>query len=232
MKIAIINFSGNVGKTTIARHLLMPRIKGAELISIESTNADEGEADALRGSDFAALQQYMHTVDNVVVDIGASNVEDLLSLMKKFKGSHEDFDYYIIPAVGDLKQQKDAGNTAEKLVAMGVPAAKNKIILNRVLDLDKADKQFFALTSFLATNPVATIDPACALTDNEIYQRVKHDERSISALAADKTDFKALIAKAKEQSEKLVYADALAVKRLATGVLPELDACFKALKLA
>ena len=46
MKIAVINFSGNVGKTTIARHLLLPRIPGAELITVESVNADEGQAQA------------------------------------------------------------------------------------------------------------------------------------------------------------------------------------------
>lgn len=39
MKIAVLNFSGNVGKSTIARHLLLPRIPGAELIAIESINA-------------------------------------------------------------------------------------------------------------------------------------------------------------------------------------------------
>ena len=42
---------------------------------------------------------------------------------------------------------------------------------------------------------------------------------------------KALIAKAKDQAEKIELADKLAIKRLATGVLPELDACFDALAL-
>ena len=42
MKIAVINFSGNVGKTTVARHMLLPRVEGAELINVESLNADEG----------------------------------------------------------------------------------------------------------------------------------------------------------------------------------------------
>ena len=41
MKIAVINFSGNVGKTTVARHLLAPRIPGAEVIAVESLNADD-----------------------------------------------------------------------------------------------------------------------------------------------------------------------------------------------
>ena len=35
MKIAVLNYSGNVGKTTVARHLLLPRVLGAQLVSIE-----------------------------------------------------------------------------------------------------------------------------------------------------------------------------------------------------
>jgi hypothetical protein len=229
MKVAIINFSGNVGKTTIARHLLAPRMKGAELVSVESANADEQESDALRGKDFAHLQQYMLASDDLIVDIGASNVEDLLALMRKFKGSHDDFDYFVVPAVPDVKQQKDTANTANQLVKMGVPASRIKILLNRVEDGETPHKQFTALLGFLADNQVATINLAAHLTDNEIYQRVKHDGRSISDLAADKTDYKALIAKAKDQAEKVELADKLAVKRLADGVLPELDACFAAL---
>lgn len=231
MKIAIINFSGNVGKTTIARHLLAPRIKDAEIVSIESANADEQEADALRGKDFAHLQQYMLATDDLLVDIGASNVEDLLALMRKFKGSHEDFDYFVIPAVPDVKQQKDTANTAEQLVKMGVPPDRIRIVLNRVEDTEQADKQFSALVGYLAINRVATLTPGACLSDNEIYQRLKSDGRSITELASDKTDHKALIAKAASQDEKLALADQLAIKRLASGVLPELDACFKALAL-
>ncbi len=231
MKIAVINFSGNVGKTTIARHLLKPRIQGADLVSIESANADEGEANALRGKDFNELQQYMQTVDNLIVDIGASNVEDLLVLMRKFKGSHEDFDYYIIPTISDTKQQKDTATTAIKLVAMGVPAEKIKIILNRVEDMEKPAKQFNTLIEFLDATPTATISLDCIISENEIYQRLRHDARSIKDLANDKTDFKALIVKAKDQTAKLALAESLAIKRLASGVLPELDACFAALKL-
>ena len=36
----------------------------------------------------------------------------------------------------------------------------------------------------------------------------------------------------KTQEEKLLNADKMAVQRLASGVLPELDACFEALQLA
>ena len=61
MKVAVINFSGNVGKTTVARHLLAPRIAGAELIAVESINADDGQTQAVRGSQFGELQEYLQS---------------------------------------------------------------------------------------------------------------------------------------------------------------------------
>ena len=48
MKLAVINFSGNVGKSTIARHLLLPRIAGATLLAVESVNAADNDAQSLR----------------------------------------------------------------------------------------------------------------------------------------------------------------------------------------
>lgn len=40
MKLAVLNFSGNVGKSTVARHLLAPRIPGCPLVAVESINAE------------------------------------------------------------------------------------------------------------------------------------------------------------------------------------------------
>ena len=134
MKVAVVNFSGNVGKTTIARHLLAPRIEGAEVISVESINADDGQATALRGNQFGELQEYLHTVDNIVVDIGASNVEDLLALMRKYRGSHEDFDYFVVPTVPALKQQQDTIATLAELARIGIPPAKLRLVFNLVED--------------------------------------------------------------------------------------------------
>jgi MinD-like ATPase involved in chromosome partitioning or flagellar assembly len=131
VKIAVINFSGNVGKTTIARHLLAPRI-GGQVVAIESINADEGQNQALRGRQFGEFQQYMQTVDDVVVDIGASNVEDLLALMHRYSGSHEDFDYFVVPTVPALKQQQDTIATLAELARMGIPASRVRVVFNQV----------------------------------------------------------------------------------------------------
>jgi hypothetical protein len=232
MKVAVINFSGNVGKTTIARHLLAPRIPDADFIAVESINADEGQERPVRGKQFGELQEYLQTVDNAVVDIGASNVEDLLSLMGKYRGSHEDFDYFVVPTVPALKQQQDTIATLTQLTRLGVPAARLKVVFNQVEDGADVREVFDTLLAFVAQNPVADVRPACRLGANEIYERVKGTQTPLAALAQDETDYKGLISRAGSPEDKLRLAQRLATRRLACGVVPELDACFAALELS
>ncbi|MBE2241930.1 MAG: hypothetical protein IAE86_04185 [Burkholderiaceae bacterium] len=231
MKIAVINFSGNVGKTTVARHLLMPRIAGVELITVESLNADDGQAHALRGRQFGELQEYLQTVDNAVIDIGASNVEELLALMRKYRGSHEDFDCFVVPTVAALKQQQDTIATLAELALLGVPASRLKLVFNMVDDGVELAQAFDTVLAFIAEQPLAMANTACRLGANEIYERVKGTGSDLARLAADETDYKALIGRASAAADKLALAQKLATRRLARGVVPELDACFAALGL-
>ena len=231
MKIAVINFSGNVGKSTIARHLLAPRIAGAEVISIESINADDGQASALRGSQFGELQEYLQTVDNVIVDIGASNVEELLSLMRKYRGSHEDFDYFVIPTVPALKQQQDTIATLAELARIGIPASKLKLVFNQVEDDSDINADFDVVLAFVQQTALMQHSTRCRLGANEIYERIKGSGADLAALVRDDTDYKALIARAGSIADKVALAQKLANRRLASGVVPELDACFAALEL-
>ncbi len=234
MKIAVINFSGNVGKTTISRHLLLPRTPGAELIAIESINAEEGhQGQSLRGRQFGELQEYMQTVESLVVDIGASNVEDLMALMRRYRGSHEDFDFFVVPTVAARKQQQDTMATLAELGRSGIPPERLKVVFNMVDQEVDVAQAFELLLAFLKHYPVANVSMDCRLEANEIYGRVKGMGTAIDlvALANDSTDYKSLITKSTNMAEKLALAQALATRRLACGVVPELDACFAALGL-
>jgi hypothetical protein len=230
MKIAVINFSGNVGKSTVARYLLLPRIPGAELIAIESLNADEGQGQALRGRQFGELQEYLQTVSRVVVDIGASNVEELMGQMQRYRGSHEDFDAFVVPTVPALKQQQDTIATLIELSRLGVPTSRLKVVFNMVESGITVAQAFDPLLAFLKQQPIARANPRCCLGANEIYARLKGTKTDLAALANDPTDYKALIAQAKDTTDKVALAQKLATRRLAIGVVPELDACFAALE--
>ncbi len=231
MKVAVINFSGNVGKTTVARHLLAPRIEGAELIAVESINAGDGQVTSIRGRQFGDLQEYLQTVENAVVDIGASNVEDLLAVMRRYRGSHEDFDYFVVPTVPALKQQQDTIATVAELARLGIPAAKLRLVVNLVEDGTDVKEVFAPLLRFIAEHPLAQASTQCRLGTNELFERVKGTDTSLAALADDDTDYKAMIVKATDTAEKVALARRLATKRLASGVVPELDECFAALEL-
>jgi len=231
MKVAVINFSGNVGKTTVARHLLAPRIKGAELIAVESVNAGDGQVTSIRGRQFGDLQEYLQTVENAVVDIGASNVEDLLAVMRRYRGSHEDFDYFVVPTVPALKQQQDTIATVAELARLGIPAKKLRLVFNLVEDGTDVKEVFAPLLRFIAEHPLAQASTQCRLGTNELFERVKGSNTSLAALADDDTDYKAMIVKATDTAEKVALARRLATKRLASGVVPELDECFAALEL-
>lgn len=231
MKVAVISFSGNVGKTTIARHLLAPRMHGAKVISIESINAGEDEDHVIRGRQFAELQEYLQVVDDVVVDIGASNIEDLLALMRRYRGSHEDFDVFIVPAVPAGKQQRDTMATLAELSRLGIPADKVRVVFNMVEDDADLERTFEPVLAFLRHTPVARVSPDCRLGVNEIYGRVNGSGADLASVAADPTDYKALIAATSDGTERLALAQRLATRRLASGVVPELDACFAALRL-
>jgi hypothetical protein len=231
MKLAVISFSGNVGKTTIARHLLAPRLPGASIISIESINAAEDEERVIKGRQFADLQEYLQVVDDVVVDIGASNIEDMLALMRRYRGSHEDFDVFIVPSVPSLKQQRDTIATLAELASLGIPVHKVRLIFNMVDDRAELRQAFEPLLSFLQEAPLARYSLDCCLEFNEVYARVNGTGADLKAVAADPTNFKALITATEDSSERLALAQQLATRRLAIGVVPELDACFAALDL-
>ncbi len=232
MKLAVINFSGNVGKSTIARHLLAPRIPGAQVIAVESINADDGRAVTIRGRQFAELQDYLQGTSSVVVDVGASNVEDFLSLMQRYSGSHADFDGFVLPAVPPRKQQQDTAATLVELSRIGIPAERIRLVFNQVSDDSPVAKEFETLLAFCAASGSVAPRMAACLGFNEIYARLRGTDQSLAALASDATDYKAEIASAASASERARLVQQLATQRLARGVLPELDACFAALDLA
>jgi hypothetical protein len=128
MKVAVINFSGNVGKTTIAGYLLAPRIPQAPIFSVESLNIDasaDGIAvEKMRGRQFGDLQDQLLRQDHAIVDVGTSNIEDFMKRMQQYHGAHEDFDYFLVPVVKERKQQADTINTIRALASLGVPAEK------------------------------------------------------------------------------------------------------------
>ena len=229
MKIIVMNFSGNVGKSTVARHLLSPRMNNAKIIPIESINSDGTQDEAIRGKQYGALLEILSVLDDSVIDVGASNVEDFVALMKKYDGSHDDFDYFVIPTVKNTKQQNDTISTIDALHDIGIPAKSIRLVFNMVDDTDNVQKSFDRLFNYHALSKKFTLRPDAVIHENEIFLKLKNSAESISDILNDPTDLKALLKAATEPEEKMNIAAKIGIKRLASGVTKELDGVYKTL---
>lgn len=229
MKIGVINFSGNVGKSTVAKHLLKPRMGDCDVISVESINADDLDAEQVRGKQFGDVLEAMALLDNVVVDIGASNVEELIQQMKQYRGSHEDFDYFVVPTTSNKKQQRDTVSTIDALAEIGVPAKKIRLLFNMV-ELDEVPERIFSgLFELHESDKSFTLNPKAVMHVNDIYGKLSSADQTINGILNDPADLKEQLKAATDPEEKLRLSRLIGIKRLAAGVKDELDVVFKAL---
>ena len=234
LSVAVMNFSGNVGKTTVARHLLAPRIPGSRVVSVETINADGLESKTIKGDRFSQLQEYMLSGASVVVDIGASNVEAFLAAMDKFAGSHLDFDFFVIPTTSKEKQQMDTIATLLELSERGIAADRILVVFNMVDHPDEIEEDFAAVLNFLRSKPIAICKPDWVITTNEIFTLARNADGSLAQiqdLAEDQTDYKRLIAQTDDSDERIRLARRLGTTRLARGMVTKLDDCFEAMGL-
>ncbi|MFN5940493.1 MAG: StbB family protein, partial [Polaromonas sp.] len=206
-----------------------PRLKNAQVIAVESINSDGSQDEAIRGKQFGELLEALALMDDAVVDIGASNVEDFVNLMKQYRGSHEDFDFYVVPTVSKAKQQRDTISTIDALAEIGIPAKKIRLVFNMV-ELDETPERVFSgLFEYHASAKNFTLKPEAVIHINDIYGKLKGTENGIADILNDPADLKEQLKAAKDSDEKLRISRLIGVKRLAAGVTEELDAVFKVL---
>lgn len=234
MKALVVNRSGNVGKTTTVTHLLAPRMKDTQVVSVESINSDETEEAAIRGEQFALVQDLLLTVESAVVDVGSSNFESFRDLMKKYDGSHEDFDLFVVPTVAETKQERDTILTIKDLAELGVPAQKIVVLFNKLAREEDIETEFQMLHAFHANEKLFSLRRDAFVLSNPIFATLrKMPGRSIIDVRDDPTDYKELLAAAMKNGdgevEKNRIKALIATKRLAAGVAQQLDSAFKAL---
>ena len=228
MRIAILNFSGNVGKSTIARHLIAPRLYNRRVFSVETINSG-GDGEQIKGSDFGNLQEFLMEADNCVVDVGSSNVESFIMLMDQYRGSHEDIDYFVVPAVRETKQQMDTIATLETLAAMKIPAQKIRVVFNRLNADESVETVFAPIFQYANERKTCVVNLDAIVVSNEIYDKLKEGGKSVPEIAIDQTDYVAMLKEATTSADKAELREAITLKRLALSANENLNASFTAL---
>lgn len=231
MKVAVINFSGNVGKTTVAGHLIAPRL-AAPIISVESLNqdgtADGLEMDQMRAKRFGELQEKLMLTDTAVVDIGASNVEMFVKMMTQYAGSHEEFDAFVVPVVKEKKQQADSINTIKTLLGIGVKPKQISVVFNRVEPDDDLEDDFDAIFG-LADDTRIKCKPDATIFNNEVFEKLKRVSKPLADIVADDTDYRAQLKTVTSDEEKERLVGMISLQRLAKTANANLDRVYKSL---
>lgn len=233
MRIAVLNYSGSVGKTVIAAHLLAPRMNGAPIFAVESTNesaADLGlDIDQLRGAQFGKLFRELLSLDDAIVDVGASNIEDFLDHMMKYHDGHEELDYFVLPVIPSGKAQRETLKTIQALSGIGVEADRIRVVFNRV-EASVVD-EFAAILGYQLASKSFQANPAAAVYDNDVFDKLAANRTTINEVLKDTTDYKALLRSGKDlsQKERDHYTDMRELIALAIPVAEKLDAAFDAL---
>lgn len=234
MKIAVLNYCGTVGKTTIAAHMLKPRLGDAPVYAIETINETAGDlgidVEKLKGERYSKLFKDLLAEDAAIIDVGASNVEDFIDRMVKFEDSHEEFDIFLIPVTPGSKEQKETLKTVDALADAGIPADKIKIVFNRV---DSDVKEEFPMIGAYATKTKrCTISTKAAIYENELFSMLSTKRVAINKIVDDATDYKAKLKtldRTKQKKEFEHCTDMHVMKSLARGVNRQLDSVYNAL---
>lgn len=231
MKVAVLNYTGTVGKTTISAHLLSPRMNNAPIYAVESINETaEGvglDVEKIKGQKFRDLFKKLMMLDDAIIDVGASNIEGFLDGMVKFEDSHLEFDYFVIPVTSGSKEQKETISMISTLADFGIPAEKIRIIFNRV-EADVSE-EFTPLLNFVKKSKACIANPEAAIFENELFDLLGVKKMTVSALLADETDYKAKARQETDNKQKSHYSDMHVMKSLAKSVNRNLDAVFAVL---
>lgn len=234
VKVAVLNNSGNVGKSTICQTLLKPRVADSELIRVESINNDGiTSSEKMSAKDMVSIIEKIDLSDNVIIDIGSSNIEEFMLGLKRQAGSHEDIDLYIVPTTNDVKQQKDTITTINTLLDMGVESEQITIALNLVDETLSVEHQFDHLINsniFKKLN-IKSINDLVIIEKSELFTLLETIKQPFEKVISDESDYRSLIRSTQDKIERSTLSLKKSAVRLAKAHNAKLDIEFTKLPL-
>lgn len=236
MNIVVCNYSGNVGKTTLVRHLLAPNLPDHKIIAVETINLDGQAEDTFTTSGRKVGKNIDDLIMNTdtIFDVGGSNIEGFMNELRSRAGAHQDIDLFLIPVTAEKKKQGDTINIIADLSDLGVPPEKIRTIFNFVDPADEGSlpETFGMIYAFFSDTPRFSLSEKSTIYKAEVLEitfNIKTPEGkpiTVYDLAADSADYKKMIRETSSPSQKHLYARRLAAVRLAQRAKDNFDGVF------
>lgn len=209
--IGVVCTAGSVGKSTLAAHLLAAFRPSAKLITVDSVNNNEAaniaslNVEELMASQFDDIYREIMEGDDLILDIGASNIEVFLDGLGRYRSAIGYFDLFVIPAVPGGKQQKDVITTIDLLHELGFSGEKIRVVFNQhhgSETIDHAYAHIFGYALKDGKNKARWDLPAPIVHANEIFELIKETDKTVSELATNTTNWKELRNQAKRDGDR------------------------------
>lgn len=192
MKIAVISFSGNTGKSMLTKNMLVPLLAGARRISVEDLNDPGGRSDAtLTASMFPTLAAELNAFEegrHFVLDIGASSAKEMIGHFMRLATTRSDIDVWMVPVTPVSKQCADTVTTVRRLIEIGVEPQRIVVVPNNITDLSQFELDFTRMGMAAAELGFRLCDHG--VPHSKIYDMTRCAEESLFDIANDTTDYR------------------------------------------
>jgi hypothetical protein len=231
MKVAVVSNIGGCGKTIVATQMLAPRLH-APIISVETTNESAElfgvEAEKMGAKKFQPIHAALSDSDDVILDVGASNINDFLMGLVKFDEAHMEIDYYVIPCTKGTRGKIECIKMISILADLGVPPDRIRVVFN-IVEEDAA-LEFAEVINYVNQERNAVVNIAAAIYETELFSLLEIERMTVEVLLSDDNDYKALLREHRDASEdeRARWREMLGLKALARSVNRNLDEVFNA----
>ena len=244
--VALVNKSGNVGKTTIGSCMIAPRLPKLALVAyIENTNHIPNQIPAPIGvvygaHEFGVVEKQLLDAclngKSCLIDFGASDFNTTMEMLKQYKAVKNRVDVYLVPCTPGKKEQIDTEVTIKALIGLGVSPDKIRVLFNQVMHRDKPNlKRLFSGIFDLQQETMEKYGKTffarveATMFQAEIFKRLYELEMSLAEVLADETDFEKAILDETDREKKYDLAHRMSIKGLAENADETFDEVFEAL---
>ena len=237
MKVMILNNSGNIGKSFLARELFYFNMQNicddVTFIEIETHNSASSKFNIdtikISGKELNALYKQLLINDCVVVDVGASNI---IALFEEFAKNDinniiEEIDYFIVPVNTKAKIQDDTLKILIILNEIGVSKEKIKIVFNAVDDIKQMN------TFIQKAKEIIDINENLIIPEYQYLNEIEKMEITIHQLANSDKNYKQLAKDAYKKGNMELgdkYADLSLMQGSAKKIIQTLNDIYNYLK--
>ncbi|MDR3528469.1 MAG: hypothetical protein P4L57_14450 [Rhizomicrobium sp.] len=223
MKVAVLNYAADVGKTILTRHLLRPRLEASDVCSVSPFSPLDGQSTL-------DLMQKVHRTQNAILDVPYWQTEAILQSFVEYRGAHKDYDFILVPTTaGSDRVLRGTISTILALQKIGVPAERVRVVFNGLKRRMDVFKAFAPLYGYWDAERTFVWNTAAVIHQSELFRQTVHCEMAFAEFGEIPIDLGEDLPAIEDAEDRDAYVKWGVVQRMVPGVVAELDVVFRTL---